>query len=79
MADCSEPKALFERLNQVYISNHDVSLEQVWNCLQERFGRDEAMTQSLLNKLELLPQVSPHDRKTLQKFSDTIEEIDATK
>ena len=79
MADGSESKALGEHLNRVYISNHDVGLEQVWNRLQERIGSDEAVTQSLLNKLELFPQVSPHDHKTLQKFSNTIKEIEATK
>ena len=61
------------------MDNPDVGLEQVWNRLPERFGRDEAVTQSLLNKLELLPQVSPHDSKTLQKLSDTIEEIEVAK
>ena len=33
----------------------------------------------MINKLELLPQVFPHDLKTLQKISNTIEEIEATK
>ena len=62
VADGSESKALTEHLSQVDISNADLGLKQVWNRLQERFGSNEAVTQSLLNKLELLPQVSPHDR-----------------
>ena len=79
MADGSESKTLVEHLNQVYISNPDVGLDQVEKGLQERFGNDEAVLQSLLYKLELLPQVSPHDCKTLQMFSDTIEEREAAK
>jgi len=39
----------------------------------------KAVTQSLRKKLELLPQVSPHDHKTLQKFSNTIKEIEVAK
>ena len=79
MANGSESKALIEHISRVYISNPDIGLNQAWERLQERFGSDEAVTQALTKKVELLSVVSSTNHKGLQKFSDTLEEIEAAK
>ena len=79
MANGSESKALVERISRVYIANPDIGLNQAWERLQERFGSDEAVTQALTKKVEFLSVVSSTNHKGLQKFSDTLEEIQAAK
>lgn len=73
--DKSEAQSLLERLSRVYIRNPALGLQEAWNKLEDRFGSTDRVVDALIDKMNKLP--TPSDARSLQKFSDIIEEVRA--